>query len=43
MAFKARMNQLTQMVSEQNQFSSQIKKLQLLKPQPALTPKSLKQ
>lgn len=43
MAFKARMNQLTQMVSEQNQFSSQIKKLQLLKPQPALTPKTLKQ
>jgi uncharacterized protein YggE len=42
-AFKAKMSQLTQIVSEQSKLSSRINGLRLLKPQPALTPKTLKQ
>lgn len=42
-AFKAKMNQLTQIVSDQSKLSNRIVGLKLLKPQPALTPKTLKQ
>jgi hypothetical protein len=42
-AFKAKMSQLTQIVSEQTKLSSRINGLRLLKPQPVLTPKTLKQ
>ena len=42
-AFKAKMSQLTQIVSDQSKLSNRIAGLKLLKPQPALTPKNLKQ
>ncbi len=42
-AFKAKMNQLTQMVNEQSQLSRKITGLKLLKPQPIQPPKQLKQ
>lgn len=42
-ALKAKMSQLTQMVTDQSKLSTRINGLKLLKPQPALTPKKLPQ